>query len=189
MNSSIKKNISVVLCGIVFIFVATALRAQSFEFKGQLVSWGNLFDRGKNQVQTGLRYLPTFSVFYPVSENSSLDLELTPNVYGTLFFEKNRSTVKESEFDYYRYWLRYSTNQLELRLGNQKINFGTAKLLRSLMWFDRIDPRDPVKLTRGVKSLLLRYYFLNNANIWIWGLYDNSTLKGLEFIPTKKKRI
>ncbi len=182
----IKKNILVVLCGIVFIFVATALRAQSFEFKGQLVGWTNLFDREQSQVQTGLRYLPTFSFSYPVSENSNLDLELTTNVYGNLLFEKNRSTIKNNNYDFYRYWIRYSTNQLELRLGNQKINFGTAKLLRALMWFDRIDPRDLVKLTQGVKSLLLRYYFLNNTNIWIWGLYDNPTLKGLEFIPTKK---
>jgi len=58
----------------------------------------------------------------------------------------------------------------------QKINFGSATLFRLLMWFDRIDPRDPLKLTDGVYGLLLRYYFHNNTNIWLWGLYSITNL-------------
>jgi hypothetical protein len=41
------------------------------------------------------------------------------------------------------------------------------------MWFDQIDPRDPLKLTNGVWGLLSRYYFQNNANLWLWCLYGN----------------
>jgi hypothetical protein len=55
------------------------------------------------------------------------------------------------------------------------------------MWFDQIDPRDPLKLTDGVWGLLGRYYFLNNANIWLWGLYGNNKTKGWEIIPVNKK--
>ena len=62
-------------------------------------------------------------------------------------------------------------------------------MLRPLMWFDRIDPRDPLQLTDGVYGLLGRYYFLNNANIWLWGLYGNDEVKGLEQFPTKEKSI
>jgi hypothetical protein len=51
----------------------------------------------------------------------------------------------------------------------QKINFGSASMLRPLMWFDQMDPRDPLQLTDGVWGLLGRYYFLNNANIWLVG--------------------
>ena len=69
--------------------------------------------------------------------------------------------------------MRYSSDQFELRLGLQKINFGSASMLRPLMWFDQMDPRDPLHLTDGVWGLLARYYFLNNANIWLWGLYGN----------------
>jgi hypothetical protein len=57
------------------------------------------------------------------------------------------------------------------------------------MWFDRIDPRDPLQLTDGVYAMLARYYFLNNANIWLWGLYDNNDTKGWELAPTEKKTL
>jgi hypothetical protein len=55
------------------------------------------------------------------------------------------------------------------------------------MWFDRIDPRDPLQLTDGVYALLGRYYFLNNANLWFWLLYGNDNPKGWELLPTSGK--
>jgi hypothetical protein len=73
-------------------------------------------------------------------------------------------------------------------LGLQKINFGSAKMFRPLMWFDKLDPRDPLQLTDGVWGLLGRYYFQNNANIWLWGLYGNKDTKGWEILPVKKQR-
>ena len=84
-------------------------------------------------------------------------------------------------------WVRFSTKRFEARLGLQKINFGSAYMFRPLMWFDRMDPRDPLMLTDGVYGLLLRYYFLNNANIWLWGLYGNNDTKGWEFVPNSDK--
>jgi hypothetical protein len=81
-----------------------------------------------------------------------------------------------------------SSEQFELRAGLQKINFGSASMLRPLMWFDRIDPRDPLQLTDGVYALLGRYYFINNTNIWLWALYGNKNTKGWEFIPGNEKR-
>ncbi|MCD6354778.1 MAG: hypothetical protein J7L95_04435, partial [Prolixibacteraceae bacterium] len=77
-----------------------------------------------------------------------------------------------------------STPQFELRAGLQKINFGSASILRPLMWFDQIDPRDPLRLTDGVWGILARYYFLNNANIWIWGLCGNKAPRGWELAKT-----
>ncbi|MBN2400757.1 MAG: hypothetical protein JXI33_10510, partial [Candidatus Aminicenantes bacterium] len=50
-----------------------------------------------------------------------------------------------------------------------------------------IDPRDPLQITAGVTGLLLRYYFKNNANIWLWGLYGNPDAKGWETQPTAAK--
>jgi hypothetical protein len=86
-------------------------------------------------------------------------------------------------------WVKLSGDRFELRAGLQKINFGSAVLFRPLMWFDRIDPRDPLQLTDGVYGLLGRYYFLNNANIWIWGLYGEDKTKGWEVLPSKKNSI
>jgi hypothetical protein len=83
-------------------------------------------------------------------------------------------------------WLRLSSSQFEARIGLQKINFGSATIFRPLMWFDRIDPRDPLQITDGVYGALLRYYFVNNANIWLWGLLGNRDTKGWETIATQK---
>jgi len=71
----------------------------------------------------------------------------------------------------------------------QKINFGSATFLRPLMWFDKIDPRDPLQLTDGVYALLARYYFQNNTNIWLWGLYGNDEIKGWEIFPSFNDKI
>jgi hypothetical protein len=61
-------------------------------------------------------------------------------------------------------------------------------MLRPLMWFDRIDPRDPLHLTTGVHAVLGKYYFNNNANIWLWVLYGNKKTKGWESVPSVKWR-
>jgi hypothetical protein len=56
------------------------------------------------------------------------------------------------------------------------------------MWFDRIDPRDPLQITDGVTGLLLKYTFRSNANVWLWGLYGNEDPKGWELYPTARRR-
>ncbi len=56
------------------------------------------------------------------------------------------------------------------------------------MWFDRVDPRDPLKLTTGVYGLLGKYYFRNNANIWLWALYGNDQTKGWETVASDPRR-
>ena len=73
-------------------------------------------------------------------------------------------------------------------VGLQKINFGSATLLRPLMWFDSVDPRDPLQITDGVYGVLLRQYLPNNITIWEWGLYGNDRRKGWEIDPTAEKR-
>ena len=39
-------------------------------------------------------------------------------------------------------------------------------------------------MTEGVYAILGRYYFLNNINVWLWGLYGNDGTKGWEVFPT-----
>jgi hypothetical protein len=73
----------------------------------------------------------------------------------------------------YRGWLKIATDRAELRVGLQKINFGSATLLRPLMWFDKVDARDPLQFTDGVWGALGRYYLRDNSNIWLWVLYGN----------------
>jgi hypothetical protein len=88
------------------------------------------------------------------------------------------------QFKPYRIWVRYSGQNWEIRAGLQKINFGSAKLFRPLMWFDGLDVRDPLQLTDGVYGALGRYYFPNNANFWLWTLIGNKNPKGYEMFGT-----
>lgn len=163
------------------------LEGQSLEFKGQAIGWTTLNPAEPFQAQVGLRYIPELSFSIPAGKYS-VDGELSANIWGSAMWQGD-STVLDEQLSFYRMWLRFSGDQFELRAGLQKINFGSAQMFRPLMWFDRIDPRDPLQLTDGVYGLLGRYYFLNNANIWAWALYGDDKVKGWEFIPSLKRSI
>jgi len=163
-----------------FLVAATFLSAQSFSSRGQLSGWGMTSFNNVDESQFGIRYLPQLS--YGKSWNQHLmDVAVSYNFSANYNMQ---SSMGQTNLDPYRLWVRYSNNQLELRAGLQKISFGSATMLRPLMWFDKLDPRDPTQFTTGVYGLLFRYYFLNNANIWLWGLYGNEETKGMEFVST-----
>lgn len=165
------------------LFFPLFLGAQTFEMRGQAVSWLTLNTEHWDEPQIGLRYIPEIRVIQPVLKQGQLDLEVSFNGYGA-WQRRDGEWDSADKIKPYRMWLRYSNRQCEIRLGLQKINFGTASMLRPLMWFDRMDPRDPLQLTDGVWGGLFRYYFLSNMNVWAWVLYNNDDTKGWEFIPT-----
>jgi len=153
-----------------------------YDFRGQLSGWSiQTRDRGSWWNKSGLRYIPQFSVKKPLASDSFVDLEVSAN--GFAAYESNDQD-RDPEVELYRFKLRYATPQMETRIGLQKLNFGPAFLLRSLKWFDQLDPRDPLQLTEGVYGLRFRYDAINNANIWFWALYGNEDLKGYESFPT-----
>jgi len=154
---------------------------------GQASFWVNLNHRSDLPVITGGRYIPSVNYGKKFRTNTMLDFEASANVFGSFAFHPFDSSSSDGAIKPYRLWARYSSEQFELRLGLQKISFGSASILRPLMWFDQIDPRDPLNLTDGVWGLLGRYYFLNNTNIWFWGLYGNSGKRGFEIVPVNKR--
>lgn len=160
---------------------------QEAELNGMLAGWGTASYSNKLNGMLGLRYVPGLTMAYSIKDQYTLDSEISFNARATSIFWSNDSIDMDEQIKPYRIWLRFSGDQFELRAGLQKINFGSAVMLRPLMWFDKIDPRDPLQITDGVYGLLGRYYFLNNANIWIWGLYGNQDTKGWEFAKTRKK--
>jgi hypothetical protein len=85
-----------------------------------------------------------------------------------------------------RGWLRASTPKSELRIGLQRLNFGSAQVLRPLQWFDTLDPKDKLEQTEGVHAVLLRHYFLNNSNIWLWAIRGEGKQRGLIPLVTKE---
>lgn len=156
----------------------------TFNLSGQASAWTNVNHSSLLPVTLGGRYIP--SLYYGIKPhgNQLVDFEASANIYGNFSFHPFDTSYATGDLKAYRLWMRYSADQFELRLGLQKINFGSASILRPLMWFDRMDPRDPLHLTDGVWALLARYYFLNNANIWLWSLYGNDDPSGWELIPS-----
>ncbi|MBN1886023.1 MAG: hypothetical protein JW876_10945 [Candidatus Krumholzibacteriota bacterium] len=151
--------------------------------RGQLSVWYlDARDGGDRSWNGGLRYIPSLSVSIE-SGGRLLDLEALANL-GAM----DGDPAPDDEFDaeLYRLKLRYATSRTETRVGLQKVNFGPARLLRSLMWFDRVDPRDPLALTDGVYGARFRYTSDANVGLWLWGLYGNDETKGLELFPSKK---
>ncbi|MCK4654359.1 MAG: hypothetical protein KAU01_07935 [Candidatus Cloacimonetes bacterium] len=167
------------------ILFCTQIQAKVFNLKNDFWSWGSLFDKSSTQqYHLGIQYKPTVSLNIIQKETYEIDCEIITDL--SYQYIKNDSThFEEKDTEIYRGWIRYSGSQFEARFGLQKINFGPAQLLRSLKWFDTIDPRDPQEETQGVRAGLFRYYFLNNTNIWLWGIYAEDELKGLESFTSK----
>ena len=158
-----------------------------FEFKGQLSAYTHLNLGNDLPWWSGGRYIPQINYGYGLKEERKVDFEISANIYGNMGLLPFDSAGFNGDLKPYRVWARFSSRQFEFRVGLQKINFGSASILRPLMWFDQIDPRDPLQLTDGVWGVLARYYFLNNANIWLWGLYGNDHRKGWETFPSNGK--
>lgn len=176
---------SMILCMICIILI-TPLNAQDLSYQGQMSFWLSANQRTEKFAQIGIRYIPSFSLFTPFADEYSFDIEASLKAFSIAYFRSSDKPFNEQDMSPYRAWMRFSASQYEIRLGLQKINFGSATVFRPLMWFDMIDPRDPLQITTGVYGLLGRYYFLNNTNIWIWALIGNDNPKGWELFPTAK---
>ena len=176
-----------VSCWIVFACLAQAARSQTGDLHGQASAWFAPNSDGTTQYQTGIRYIPDLLLSDTLGDGVDAGMELSLNSYAAARFAAGVIPSYEANLKPYRGWLRLSTDRFEFRAGLQKINFGSAQIFRPLMWFDRIDPRDPLQLTDGVYGALARYYFQNNFNIWLWGLYGNSNTKGWEIAPTESR--
>ncbi len=150
--------------------------AQSFSAKGQL--WtstltSNDVPDGQSSIESTMGYIPTLSLFKELSDNQLVDIEwayrLDRAYSGDSLLHNNES--------HHRYWIRYSSEKLEARLGLQKIVFGPSFVLRSLSWFDTIDLKDPTGQTDGVEAFRLRWFPSNSLSLWSWAINnDQDTL-------------
>ncbi|MFC1839443.1 hypothetical protein ACFL1N_07680 [Thermodesulfobacteriota bacterium] len=181
-SNTLKLGGLVFLTGVILAFNVNA-HALDWEIEGQLSGWtieSEINDHWENS--TGLRYIPELNIFHELDDETILDSEISANFYTA---SGSGPYVDDMDIDLYRADIRYATTRTETRIGLQKINFGPAVILRSLKWFDRLDPTDPLQMTDGVYALKFRYDSLNNANYWIWVLYGNDDPKGYELHPSK----
>jgi hypothetical protein len=171
------------ILALAFIVLASGIAsALELRFSGQASAWA-LGSYGTDWLgQGGIRYLPALAL--GGKEGFGADVSFDGWTEAVTDFRDSLNIGLKVKP--YRATVRYARPRFDARLGLQKISFGSATLLRPLMWFDRIDPRDPLQLTDGVYALLARYYFQNNTNVWAWGLLGNSVTKGWEVYPSER---
>ncbi|MBR9775763.1 MAG: hypothetical protein GYB55_12370 [Cytophagales bacterium] len=158
--------------------------AQKTSFHGQASVVGSFSPKNDLPFFLGTRYIPEFRLTTKIDSAKNFDILASANLSSTILFSDFETSNTNFNLNPYRIWIRYSSKQFELRVGLQKIDFGSATILRPLQWFNQIDPRDPLQLTNGVYGIMGRYTFLNNANIRIWGLYGNEKARGFDVVPT-----
>jgi len=175
---------------IFILLILSDLNAQSdsakVHFNGQLVGWTTAQFENPFMLQPGGRFVPTLTGKFELKSSSYFDFEASLNMNGNITIEDMSKSTLTGDIKPYRVWARYATDKMEIRAGLQKINFGQAKMFRPLMWFDGMDVRDPLQLTDGVYGVLGKYFFENNANLWLWGLIGNENRKGWEMFGTEK---
>ena len=157
-----------------YLFLSTFLCAQKFSTKGQL--WSNIStnDNIKHTLQYTIGYLPTFSLEKNLKKNHFLDMEISARLVRTY----HDDYIFDNSEELYRYWIRYTSEKLETRIGMQKIIFGPAQILRSLNWFDTFSIQDPTGQTEGVEAILIRYFPSNVFSIWAWGVKEKELSPG-----------
>jgi len=131
--------------------------------------------------ETGMRYIPQISLRHALKDETFVDGDFSLNTYVNI---ANQTTDSGHDLRFYRAQLRYATAQSETRIGLQKIDFGPARLLRPLRWFDQINPNDPLQMTEGVYALMYKYHTQKNTGVWLWGLFGNDDPKGHEILTT-----
>jgi hypothetical protein len=156
------------------------------EFGGQLSGSAGVSLAGDSDAWMGGRYLPRLDCSAGGLGDWVAGLDCSVDFSWTGWLPGEGEPDWRGRAEPYRLHARYSSPQAEFRLGLQQINFGQAVMLRPLAWFDRLAYGDPLGVTPGVWALLGRYYFLNNANLWLWGLYGNDSLKRWETWPSAK---
>ena len=160
----------------IYLSTSAVALAQSFSLKGQL--WGSVIHGddppvGRSSFETTLGYIPMLSLSRDLSINRFVDLEWGYRMGKVYAGDYAISSIEEP----YRLWLRYSSDQIEARLGLQKIAFGPAMVLRSLAWFDTIDPKDPTGQTEAVEAFRLRLFPASSLALWLWSINnDQDTL-------------
>jgi len=100
--------------------------------------------------------------------------------YG--FHQADEHFTDTASVKLYRTWLKAGNTQSEFRLGLQRLNFGSATLIRPLQWFDNLRPNDPQEQTEGVQAALFRYFWLNNANLWLWAIRNDGQSRGFTLV-------
>ena len=176
-----------------FLLCPCNIFSNTVNWQGQSTVWGIVSHTDSTNTQLAGRYITSLSSSINLSESIFADAYISSNTFFESRFNYDNKSWNSTNNDFktklYRCYARLSMTNVDLRIGLQRLNFGSALLLRPLKWFDGLDPRDPTQFSEGVYGGLFRVFFNNNTNIWLWGLYGNNELKGWELFPTRDDKI
>ncbi len=158
---------------------APAVRGGDLAYHGELTAATAVEDEAGDGFTAGfsLRYLPAAEYTRTWPGGLGFRSELAGAFAIALDRDGDGDWESDFEADLHRAWLRLDRPRWELRLGLQKLNFGPARLLRVLRWFDAIDPNDPTGYTQGVTGLLARITPAARSTLQGWLLTDDSVLQ------------
>lgn len=138
--------------------------------------------------QNLINWLMTFNADLLEVKAIKIDAELDNNFnFKALWQQDNDKFTMQDKLN--RGWLRAYTPRAELRVGLQRLNFGSATILRPLQWFDKLNPLDILETTDGVQATLGKYYFPNNSTLWAWSILSDGKNKVFELIPTDRHKM
>jgi hypothetical protein len=141
----------------------------NLEWKGQAsVIHASSFEESLKESPSSLRYIPQVRMDYQPNATRRVGFDAALDIYSHSLGD----SLVEKNGELYRFTFRYDTPIIQVRVGLQKINFGPARMLRVLQWFDQLDPRDPLALSPGVWAAMGRRYFANGMNLRIWTMAD-----------------
>lgn len=126
------------------------------------------FKAGFKDSPTTIRYIPELRLDQQVKAELRLGLDVALDLYNYSLGD----SLTEMDVNFYRLGLRYDSPATQVRIGLQKINFGPARMLRVLQWFDQVDVRDPLALSPGVWAGLGHHYFENGVDLRLWMMAD-----------------
>ena len=97
-----------------------------FRFSGQLSGWGSTTPDIETKGWLGGRYIPQINYRYTLGSDRLIDFEGSASLFGELGVTATPTVSATGNIKPYRLWTRYATQGSEIRLGLQKINFGSA---------------------------------------------------------------
>ena len=156
------KNCSSALYSAIFLLFPLVIYSQQWDLRGQLTSSTNLYNdltANNTRIDQRVGYIPTLSIYPDHKFLNNLDFEAAFNLqvnFEGLFGADEGNNYHDR--DIHRLWARYSTENIELRYGIQKIAFGPGLILRPLRWFDSLDEKDPTGQTEGVTAVRIKYF-------------------------------
>jgi hypothetical protein len=170
---------------IITVCIAMSLGAFSLDMRNRLIVTNiTYFQKQTDQDMLGFLWQPEFNMQDSLSQTIMLKGQAMGEGYVQQIFRPGQDNyLQRGKIE--RLWLSVGTAQTQARIGLQRINFGSAQILRPLQWFDTLDPTDKLEQTEGVQALLLSRYELNNANFWLWAIRGDGKQRGE--MPTATK--